>query len=45
MIEALAAILGMIEDEEEHAACTGCDGTCCTGISGYPCTCDDDDEQ
>lgn len=19
--------------------CRGCDGTCCTGIPGYPCTC------
>lgn len=20
--------------------CRGCDGTCCTGVSGYPCTCE-----
>jgi hypothetical protein len=31
------------DHEPNEYTCTGCDGTCCTGIGSNPCTCEPGD--
>ncbi len=27
------------QEDEDDGSCKGCEGTCCTGINGIPCSC------